>query len=163
MDDYFNKSSYIQELKVVPKKDSSVDISVQYNFKKNKEIEFEYLEKSKNREVSINEAILKKFINVNDGKNQNFLKEIINIYLEATPDLIQDMKNAVQTKNKELFIRTAHNLKSSSANLGAMKLSRISENLEMMVRNNGFDNVLVKTEMIEIEFEKVKLALKRYL
>ena len=97
-----------------------------------------------------------------DGSN-GFLKEMINIYLEESPRLISEMKAALKENQVENFTRAAHTLKSSSANLGAMALSEMCKELEMMGKSGNMSRASEKAAIVAQEFEKVKKALERYL
>ena len=55
----------------------------------------------------------------------------------------------------------AHTLKSSSANVGALHLSRISKKLECGCRDKSINNLDPYIKSIEAEFKKVKSALEK--
>ncbi|CCK78447.1 hybrid sensor histidine kinase/response regulator [Desulfobacula toluolica] len=90
----------------------------------------------------------------------SILPRVINTYIESTESKISDLKcNISKVTVKDLQI-LAHNLKSSSANMGAMRLSEISKELEMSCRNNAIENAQPCIDEIESEFIKVKSALE---
>jgi HPt (histidine-containing phosphotransfer) domain-containing protein len=53
----------------------------------------------------------------------------------------------------------AHSLKSSSAYVGAMRLSDMSKELEMMGRANVMDGAKEKAERMKAEYVRVRTAL----
>ncbi len=57
----------------------------------------------------------------------------------------------------------AHSLKSSSSNIGALRLSSLAQELESLDAENGAGSVAEILDQVKIEFEKVKEALKTYL
>jgi HPt (histidine-containing phosphotransfer) domain-containing protein len=91
----------------------------------------------------------------------DILKKVCNAYLENSEPLISTLREAVEMSDTGLLQRSSHSLKSSSANIGAMKLSEISKELEMNCRNNYLENAADLVTAIENEFSEVKEALKR--
>ena len=61
--------------------------------------------------------------------------------------------------NIELFNRAAHTLKSSSASLGAMRLSSQSKELEQQSLEVGLTTLKNKVESAILEFDTVKSVL----
>ncbi|HMD61689.1 MAG TPA: Hpt domain-containing protein [Opitutaceae bacterium] len=80
-----------------------------------------------------------KELNPDDGGA--FLKEIVGIYLEDTPRRIEDLKTSLASGDAALFTRTAHTIKGSSANVGAVALVRVAERMESMSRKDGLGAV----------------------
>ncbi len=65
-----------------------------------------------------------------DEGDDSFLQEIIGIYLEDTPLRLDDLRKAVETGDHRLYTRTAHTIKGSSSNVGAMIVRGLAEQLE---------------------------------
>ena len=59
-----------------------------------------------------------------NGKPE-LLARVINLYLVESPKLMQKLKQAAGASDAPEIARTAHSLKSSSANVGAKVLSRL--------------------------------------
>ena len=116
-----------------------------------------------NDESSLDESKLDDLRSLDSDGSNGFLKEMINIYLEESPRLISEMKAALKENQVENFTRAAHTLKSSSANLGAMALSEMCKELEMMGKSGNMSRASEKAAIVAQEFEKVKKALERYL
>jgi signal transduction histidine kinase/CheY-like chemotaxis protein len=64
------------------------------------------------------------------------LARLIETYLTIAPQLLCQLSAAAMDANPELLRTTAHSLKSSSANVGAAKLSELCHDLEDQVRSN---------------------------
>jgi signal transduction histidine kinase/DNA-binding response OmpR family regulator len=64
----------------------------------------------------------------------SILNRVIGIYLEHSPPLVQKIHQAVASNDAALLLESAHSLKSSSANLGAMHLAELARELEQMGR-----------------------------
>ena len=66
----------------------------------------------------------------------DIVARVVNIYLDSSPQLLRAMQEAVEQGDASALERAAHSLKSSSANIGAMRLAELSKELEAMGRNN---------------------------
>ena len=91
-----------------------------------------------------------------------FVKELIDAYLDDSPSLINEMKTALQGNDAATFRRAAHTLKSSSASMGAMALSEISSELEMIGKAEELDQVDGKLDQLISLFEQVEVELKAF-
>jgi len=76
-----------------------------------------------------NEAI-NNLRSLGDEGDDTFLREIIGIYLDDTPQRIADLRRSFDTGDKPLFIRSAHTIKGSSANVGVSRVRAIAEQIE---------------------------------
>lgn len=56
--------------------------------------------------------------------------ELVPIFIESTEDILTNLLKAFNQQDVESFTREAHNLKSSSANLGGLILSEMGAKLE---------------------------------
>lgn len=93
----------------------------------------------------------------------NVLETVINAYLADTPILLGSMKEAVKAEDRTALTRASHTLKSTSANLGAMSLSTLCRDLEMMARNGTMQQPDELIQMIEREYDSVRAILSREL
>ena len=91
-----------------------------------------------------------------------FVNELIEAYLDDSPNLINEMKTALQQNDHTTFRRAAHTLKSSSASLGAMSLSEISKELEMIGKSEDLNQVDGKLDQLISIFEQVEHELKAF-
>ena len=94
------------------------------------------------------------------------LYEVIDIYLETAPKLLQDIGISVASADTLALRPAAHSLKSISGTLGALILYELCQKLEMMARvgiNNGTPlplEAVTILQQIEAEYERVKEALQ---
>ncbi|MCR4408183.1 MAG: Hpt domain-containing protein, partial [Anaerolineae bacterium] len=86
--------------------------------------------------------------------------ELITLFLEETHDLLAKLREAVVQGDAERLRRVAHTLKGSSATLGAMTLSDLCKELEIMGRQGVLEGAADKVAQVEAEYERVKLALE---
>jgi len=89
------------------------------------------------------------------------VKRVIDAYLADSEPLVSRLQEALLVNDGEVLQRSAHSLKSSSANVGALGLSEISRELEMECKNNGAEDAPRLVAAIESEFMRVKEALQR--
>ena len=70
--------------------------------------------------------------------------------------LLTQITAAYKDSNYETLIRLAHNLKSSSASLGAMCLSSLAKELESLAMENKLPRSPQFLEVITAEFDRVR-------
>jgi len=79
------------------------------------------------------------------GDDPAFVRELLETYLAETPEQLGAIDSAVEADDAEALVRPAHTLKSSSATLGAMRLSALGRELEMAGRSGALDPGLAET------------------
>ncbi|HEU4402891.1 MAG TPA: response regulator [Candidatus Polarisedimenticolia bacterium] len=90
----------------------------------------------------------------------DLLAKVVTTYLRSAPDLIREMHDAIDRGDAEVIFRTAHSLKSSSAMVGAMQLSALSKEIEMMGMTNSVERAAERLKDLESEFARVAVALE---
>ena len=95
-----------------------------------------------------------------DGE-PDIIKKITDAYIRSSEPLVANLRQAVVEKNFEVVHNSAHSLKSSSANVGAVRLSEVCKELEMNCKDTKYDNVTDLVSAIETEFLRVKDTLNR--
>lgn len=110
-----------------------------------------------NKEVPVfDPEPLEELKKVFEGDNVDKLLNIINKYIELTPERIEALKAAVSNKDIDTLRKAAHSLKSSSAQLGGNKMAIVLqkiENLEMLDKN------LIANLIVEVEKEFILLLI----
>ena len=101
------------------------------------------------------------FRQLESAGSENLLRRAVQIYFRTSPDLVAAMRDGVASRDPEAVERAAHSLKSSSANLGALRLSRLSDELEERARAQEIDTAQPLVEALESELERVTRALSR--
>ena len=91
----------------------------------------------------------------------SIMRRVIDLYLESSRLLHDRLRNAVANADAVSLRESAHALKSSSANVGALNLAELCRRLEVMGRENDLADVVVIHERFEKEFERVVAALER--
>jgi histidine phosphotransfer protein HptB len=98
---------------------------------------------------------------LNPGDNGEFLREIVGIYIEDTPNRLTELKTSLAAGDIPTFTRAAHTIKGSSANVGATALKEVAERLEAISRKDGLGAVAPLVADCEQEFARASAELRR--
>jgi signal transduction histidine kinase/CheY-like chemotaxis protein len=147
MDDYLSKPIRIEQLVQVLKKCQSLPKT--------------------NLSSAIDFKVLQELQAIGREQACDALAEIIDIYLEEAPRLVQTMHEA-GTVHLDTLRQTAHILKSTSAAVGATHLANLCQKLEKWVlehrhqTDNAVSKAKIKAELtrLEVEYQRVKTTLE---
>jgi HPt (histidine-containing phosphotransfer) domain-containing protein len=89
----------------------------------------------------------------------DLLARTINLYLVESPKLMQKLKQAAAANDAPEIVRSAHSLKSSSANVGATALSRYCGDIEASARRADTEEARRIFAKLEAEHGRVQSAL----
>ncbi len=98
-------------------------------------------------------------LNPDDG--DAFLRDIVGIFLEDTPNRIDELKQSLAGHDQIRFTRAAHSIKGSSSNLGALPLREVAEKIEHASRNHGLTDMGPLILKLEETFAATKLELEK--
>lgn len=96
---------------------------------------------------------------LNPGDNDEFLREITAIFLKDTPARLADLDRSLGQEDVAAFSRSAHSIKGSSANLGALGVRSAAERLEHHARTYGLAEAGPLLEKLKVEFIDARAAL----
>jgi HPt (histidine-containing phosphotransfer) domain-containing protein len=82
--------------------------------------------------------------------------------LENSPRLLNSLKTAVENNNPETVRMATHSLKSSSANVGAMKTSELCKAIETMVDTKQTKKAVAVLNEVERSYDSAARELKSY-
>lgn len=100
---------------------------------------------------------------LNPDDDGAFLKDIIGIFLEDTPQRIDELNQCLKTYDQPKFTRAAHSIKGSASNLGARQLRATAEKLEHQSRNSGLDGLEPLIDKLVADFAEAKTELEKFL
>lgn len=100
---------------------------------------------------------------LNPDDNDEFLREIVTIYLEDTPQRIAELEQSLAAGDTPKFTRAAHSIKGSSSNLGAMIVRGVAEKLEHQSAKEGLGNVGELLTTLKAEFARARAELSKLL
>ncbi len=89
---------------------------------------------------------------------RELLTEILPYFAKDAESLIDKMRQAVHSQDKEQLKRAAHTLKGSSANLGMTTLAHLCNEIETIAPGTGFENIAAKLTQLENEFGQIKIT-----
>ena len=110
-------------------------------------------------------ALEKKTLQELKGLMGDAYQSIFDAFNNSAQKCVEDLQQAINNKDIHKIERSSHTLKGSSANVGAMRLSKLCDLIVSKARNSDndgyndyFDKVMdeynkVKTEIVEL-FEK---------
>ena len=90
-----------------------------------------------------------------------YLVELIEAFLDDAPQLVVDLQQSLKDHDATVLMRSAHSLKSNSADFGAISLNGLCKKLEAMGRAGSLDGAAPLVGRVETEFEVVREALER--
>ena len=109
---------------------------------------------------AISDAEFQSLVEMVGADMPEVLVDLLDTYIEESTGLVQSVSNGVATGDLESVLRPAHSLKSSSASIGAMQLSKLCADLEAHLRGSLLDlDVPRQAGKIVSEFERVHSAL----
>jgi HPt (histidine-containing phosphotransfer) domain-containing protein len=94
-----------------------------------------------------------------DEGDDTFLREIISIYLEDVPLRLADLKQARAAGDRAFYTRSAHTIKGSSSNVGAVEVRALAENLEHRSRAEAIESLDALSGELEAAFQRARAAL----
>ncbi|MBZ0258610.1 response regulator, partial [bacterium] len=88
--------------------------------------------------------------------NDTLLHDVMENYVNDAQKAIQNLQTSIQNNEAKSIESIAHTLKSSSANVGAMRLSLYCKELEFNSHNNSLENASELYQAIANEYATVK-------
>ena len=109
---------------------------------------------------AIDRSVLASLRELQEEGDPDIIAEVGGLFMKHSPDKVNAIMQSVQSKDAKGLQMAAHSLKSSSAYIGAMRLSALSKELEQMGRSNAMNDAKDKAKMLEAEYMRVMTALK---
>jgi len=108
---------------------------------------------------ALDRSVLASLRELQDDGDPDIVAEVGGLFLEHSPQKIAAILKAVENGDAKGLQTAAHSLKSSSAYVGAMRLSELSRELEMMGRSQVMDGAEEKAERLNREYKQVMMEL----
>ena len=93
--------------------------------------------------------------------NFDILIDVIDIFKEEAPTQIGNLRQAIEINDHKLLHFTAHKLKSSSLNFGAVRFSELCGQLEDMAEEGQMDGAMEQLVEIEMRFPQIVAGLEK--
>jgi len=89
-------------------------------------------------------------------------QRLASVYTESSVDLVRRMREAAERSDGEALLRAAHELKSSSANLGALHLADLCRDLEDAARGGDLLSAASTLDLLAEDHGKVLAAIQQW-
>jgi PAS domain S-box-containing protein len=80
--------------------------------------------------------------------NEQLMHKITGIFYESTPELLDNLEQAIENADIQRILSIAHKLKGISANIGATPLERQCRELESLAQDENLDGIRVKWQAL---------------
>jgi len=97
------------------------------------------------------------------GGKDELLKRIIKMFLEHRNEYLDDIEKAIKNKDFDGLKKSAHKIKGSLANIGAMSSSKIASKLEHLASAQDIDSAADEFAKLLFNLAKYKDAVSQYL
>lgn len=90
-----------------------------------------------------------------------FLRELIEIYLQDTPQRLTELDQALAAGHAANVIRAAHSIKGSSGNFGACNFAKLAAGIEASGKSGDLAAAATATATLKADYARVADALAR--
>ncbi|MEI6103033.1 MAG: Hpt domain-containing protein [Methanothrix sp.] len=108
----------------------------------------------------IDRSVLASLRELQDEGDPDIVAEVGGLFIKHSPDKINAIMQSVENGDAKGLHMAAHSLKSSSAYVGAMRLSAMAKELEMMGRSNSLGGATELSQRLKTEFLQVMTVLE---
>jgi CheY-like chemotaxis protein/HPt (histidine-containing phosphotransfer) domain-containing protein len=116
---------------------------------------------SEDGSFELDAAALEQLLEFVDG-DTSFLVELIDSFLEEAPQLVQQLGQSLATSKTKGLYAAAHTLKPNCIDFGALRLSKLCQELEAIARAGSLTGSSELVTQIEVEYQKAEQALKEF-
>ncbi len=90
----------------------------------------------------------------------DFIGELVETFFEEAPELLTEIKRALDQGDAEAFRRASHSLKSNGESFGATRLANLARELEALGRDGRLEEARPKVPQLESAYEETVQALR---
>ena len=94
--------------------------------------------------------------------DEEFIGELIDVFLDDSPNQLDALRRAVESRRGTLAAEAAHRLKGASGNMGAESLSALCHRLEECGLEEQLEPMQPLVDQVDQEFARVKEFLTEY-
>lgn len=89
------------------------------------------------------------------GGDEDFLKELIEIYKQEFAEKTDELTRAIEEKNFQVIREAGHSLKGASANLSLMALREAALEMEMAGKEQNLDKAQLALDRLKKEYKRL--------
>lgn len=104
-------------------------------------------------------ATFNQFLEMMGDDATDLVHELIETYITESTSLVSTLATAFEQENFPLLEKTAHTLKSTSAQFGALPLAEMCKDIEIQTRNGTLHNIPNHIDHATKEYQRVQEAL----
>jgi len=112
-------------------------------------------------EKVIDADVLMELRKLSETTGRDILGKSVRFFLQQTPEDVGELRRAISQNDLEALRITAHSLKSSSANLGALGFSKLCQQLEDSARQEHVETASAQLRELEQQLPAVLFELRR--
>ncbi|QQS55389.1 MAG: response regulator [Candidatus Competibacteraceae bacterium] len=113
-----------------------------------------------NPSAALDAAVLENIRGMERNGSPGLMARLVDLYQRNTETLLEQLRGAAKVGEREGLRMVAHTLKSSSANVGAVRMQGLCKELETMARAGPVPDAMAYVVAIEQEFAMVRVALR---
>jgi CheY-like chemotaxis protein len=113
-----------------------------------------------NSTIAIDPAALHELSQIQQAGSGDLVERVVLAYLESSAELIAELQSAVESSDADSVRTNAHALKSSSANVGALNLADLCQQIENKAREENLSDTDILQRRIQQEYEQAVAALQ---
>ena len=107
----------------------------------------------------LDQSVLASLRELQDEGDPDIVAEVGGLFLKHSQDKVKAILEAAENGDAKGLQMAAHSLKSSSAYVGAMRLSALARELEMMGRSAALEGARERAQELQVEFDLAVKAL----
>jgi len=115
---------------------------------------------SRHSTPAIDPSVLDALSQLQQSGSPDLVNRVVQAYLESSRELVTKLRSAIDSADADSVTASAHTLKSSSANVGALKLADLCKTLETAARQGDLSAAPQLRQKIQQEYQQVIEALK---
>ncbi len=92
--------------------------------------------------------------------DKELLEELVSIFLETSPEMLQHIREALENKDAEALSRAAHSLKGSVGTFSAQRAYDLAYKLEQLAKEGNLEKAEEVSVVLEDEIKKLNPALQ---
>jgi HPt (histidine-containing phosphotransfer) domain-containing protein len=100
----------------------------------------------------LDQAVLASLRELQDAGDPDIVAEVGGLFIKHSPEKVDAIMQSVEKEDAKGLQLAAHSLKSSSAYIGAMRLSAMAKEMEMMGRSNSLAGAKEMAQKLKQEF-----------
>ena len=107
----------------------------------------------------LDQSVLASLRELQEAGDPDIVAEVGGLFIKHSPEKVDAIMQSVEKDDAKGLQLAAHSMKSSSAYIGAMRLSTLAKELEMTGRSNSMNGAKEKAKMLKEEFSLVMEAI----